>query len=375
MTENPFTIYTYRGPRYFCDRNAELSSLLEMFVNQRYGLLYSLRRLGKTGLVHHFQHTVSKRKGVVTVYCDVQNTQSDGEFATKMITAVVSGIEKTQKGITKRIGTFFSSLRPVLTFDPVTNTPSLQLHIASRAEVQMSLDILFQMLGELSKEVQISLDEFQQITNYQETVIDATLRGYLDKIPNVHFLFCGSQRHLLMGLFADAKKPFFGSVDQIQLQFLDRQIYHEFIAAHFRASKQKISDEAVDAALDWTRGHTFYTQYVCNKLFSKKYATPGLYEIQRIKDEILYAFEPGYLSLQSVLSRNQFKLLRAIAIEGSVAGVSNTAFLSQYKIAQSTAQQALKTLLEKELLYEDVHPDGNRVFIYDPFFARWLETR
>ena len=375
MAENPFTIYTYRGPGYFCDRNAELSSLLEMFDNQRYGLLYSLRRLGKTGLVHHFQHALNKRKGVITIYCDVQSTQNDGDFVTKMITAVVSGIEKTQKGITKRIGTFFSSLRPVITFDPVTNVPSLQLHIESKAEVQMSLDILFQMLGELSKKVQISLDEFQQIANYPETMIDATLRGYLDKIPNVHFLFCGSQRHLLLGLFSDAKKPFFGAADQMQLRFLDRQIYHEFIAKHFRASRQYISDEAVDAAIDWTRGHTFYTQYFCNKLFSKKHAAPGLYETQRIKDEILYAFEPGYLSLQSVLSRNQFKLLRAIALEGSVTGVSNAAFLTQHEIAQSTAQQALRTLLDKELLYADMHPDGNRIFIYDPFFARWLETR
>lgn len=375
MHKNPFTISTYRGPKYFCDRNSELSRLIEMFDNYRYGLLYSMRRLGKTGLVHHFHHTLSRRKDIIAVYCDVQNTRTDAEFVTKMITATVSAIENSQKGIARRIGAYFSSLRPVLTFDPVTHVPVLQLHIESRKDVEVSLSILIDMLSKVPKKVQITLDEFQQITNYEETLIDATLRGYQNKIPNVHFLFCGSQRHLLMGLFSDAQRPFFGSAEQMQLQFLDRQVYHEFIASHFRASKQKIEDDAVSAILDWTRSHTFYTQYFCNKLFSKGFDRPGLYEIELVKNEILFSFEPGYLNLQSVLSKNQFKLLKAIAHEGHVSGVSASAFLSRHVLAQSTAQQALKVLLEKELLYEELHHDGNKVFVYDPFFSRWLEER
>jgi AAA+ ATPase superfamily predicted ATPase len=375
MKENPFTIYTYRGPEYFCDRNAELSLLLELIDNRRYGLLYSMRRLGKTGLIHHFHHTLKKRKGVITVYCDVQNTRSDAAFATKLITAVVGAIEKTPKGATQRIGAFFSSLRPVLSFDPVTQTPSLQLQIESAKDVQMSLNVLFQMLGETKKTVQIALDEFQQIANYDDTVIDSTLRGYLDKVPNVHFLFCGSQRHVLLELFSDAKKPFYGAVEQMQLQFLDRQFYREFITSHFLKAGQKITEDAVSDILDWTRGHKFYTQYFCNKLFSKQMASIGLIETEGLKREILFSFEPSYLSLESVLSKNQLKLLRAIAHEDEVTSVSTSAFLSQYQLAQSTAQQALGVLLDKELLYEDMSPDGSRIFVYDPYFSRWLQSR
>lgn len=375
MPENPFSIYAYRGPEYFCNRNSELSRLLEMFDHHRFGLLYSMRRIGKTGLVHHFHHSLNRRRGILTVYCDVQNTRNDGEFVTKIITAVVTAIEKSQKGIVHRISTFFSSLRPVLTFDPVTHVPSIQLHIESRKEVEMSLSILMQMLGELPKKVQITLDEFQQIAQYEETMIDATLRGYVDKIPNVHFLFCGSQRHLLLGLFNDARKPFFGSVDQMQLQLLDRQIYHEFIEGHFRKAKQKISDDAITEILDWTRGHTFYTQFFCNKLYSKAFESIGLPEIEQQKKEILFSFEPVYLNLQSVISHNQFKLLKAIASEGHVTNVGSAAFLSRYEIASSTAQQASKVLLDKELVYEELRSDGNRIFVYDPYFSRWLETR
>lgn len=376
MKPNPFAIHTYRGPEYFCDRNTELSHLLEMFDNQRYTLLYSMRRIGKTGLVHHFHNNLKKRKGTICVYCDVQNTQSDGEFVTKLITAVVSAIEVSQDGITRRIGRFFSSLRPTLTFDPITHSASLHLNIESANEVEVSLNILMKMIGDLPQRVQIALDEFQQIATYKEgTVIDATLRGYLNRIPNVHLLFCGSQRHLLIGLFSDAQKPFFGAVEQMQLQLLDPQIYREFIVSHFEAAKRQIEGDAVSEVLNWSRCHTFYTQYFCNKLFSKGYKNIGLLEIEYIKNEILFSFEPSYLTIQSVLSKNQFKLLNGIAHEESVSGVTSSAFLSAYGLAQSSSLQALNVLLAKDLLYQELNPEGNKIRVYDPFFSRWLERR
>lgn len=123
------------------------------------------------------------------------------------------------------------------------------------------------------------------------------------------------------------------------------------------------------------RRHTFYTHYFCNKLFSKGYSQVELLEVEYVKKEILFSFEPSYLTLQSVLSTNQFKLIKGIAIEGSVSGVSSSAFLSRHGLAQSSALQALKVLLNKELQYEELHPDGSKIKVYDPFFSRWLEMR
>ena len=36
---------------------------------------------------------------------------------------------------------------------------------------------------------------------------------------------------------------------------------------HFQNAKRKISDEAIDFILIWTRQHTYYTQVICNTLF------------------------------------------------------------------------------------------------------------
>ncbi|RLD21820.1 MAG: hypothetical protein DRI69_03045, partial [Bacteroidetes bacterium] len=151
--------------------------------------------------------------------------------------------------------------------------------------------------------------------------------------------------------------------------------YQEFIVRHFEAGDREINEEAVSEILEWTRGHTFYTQYFCNKLYAKGFETIGLYEVEHVKNEILFSFEPSYLTLQSVLSNNQFKLLKGISIEGSVTGVSSSTFLSRHGLAQSSALQSLKVLLSKELLYEELNPKGSRFLVYDPFFSRWLERR
>ncbi|MCB0665165.1 MAG: ATP-binding protein [Saprospiraceae bacterium] len=371
---NPFVIYGYSGPQWFCDRESELSSLIESFDNHRYLLLYSMRRLGKTGLIHHFHHTLSERKKVIPIYLDVQHTNSDQEFVSQLITQTISKIEKSQTGLLNRIQTLFSSLRPTISFDPFTNLPTVELQIKEPKQVQLTLDIFFEMLGKLNNHFQISIDEFQQIANYSSpSFIDAAIRGNIHKIKNTHFLFSGSQRHLLLNLFSNSKKPFFNMVDQLQLKTLDHQIYADFIQNHFTNHKQKIDASIVEDILTWTRSHTYHTQYFCNRLFAQGHKKIIPQHIEKIKREILYTFEPNYLQLRATNSPVQWKLLTAIAKEESVTNISSRDFLSRYQLAQSSAHQAMNVLLEKEILYEVRQKDKNIIIIYDPFFSRWLQ--
>ena len=373
MSPNPFSIHQYISPDYFCDRERELSSLIEAFDNHRYITLFSMRRLGKTGLIHHFHHHLRRKRKTMVIYCDVQNTDSDEAFVKKLVHASLISMEKTKKGLLRRVGDFFSSLRPSITFDPYMNTPSIDFNITDQKQAHQTLDVLVEMLGSQDKRIQISIDEFQQIARYgQETAIDATLRGYQHRIPNVHFLFSGSQKHLLLELFTNAQRPFFNATDQQKLEKLDPQVYADFIHKRFEQGKQKIETADIEKILDWTAGHTFYTQYFCNRLYSKRFKEIGHAQIELIKDEIIYSFEPNYLQLRAILSGNQWKILAAIANEGHVSTVSERSFLNKYEMAQSSAVQALGVLLERELLYKELTPNNDIIFLYDPFLRNWL---
>ena len=69
---NPFLVYGYDSPRYFCDREAETHELLEAIQNGRNVSLISPRRMGKTGLIHNlFYHLQAQNADLACIYIDI----------------------------------------------------------------------------------------------------------------------------------------------------------------------------------------------------------------------------------------------------------------------------------------------------------------
>ena len=60
---NPFILFGYAGPEYFCDRERETEELMSALRNGRNITLRSPRRIGKTGLIMHaFERIKQKYK-------------------------------------------------------------------------------------------------------------------------------------------------------------------------------------------------------------------------------------------------------------------------------------------------------------------------
>lgn len=57
MLKNPFVIYGYKGPEYFCDRRKETQKLISALDNGR-NVVLAPRRMGKTGLIRHAFHEI-----------------------------------------------------------------------------------------------------------------------------------------------------------------------------------------------------------------------------------------------------------------------------------------------------------------------------
>ena len=66
---NPFELFSYQGPKYFCDREDDVVKLNEAFQNRRNTVLSSMRRLGKTNLIMHWHHQLSKIKNKLLLFC------------------------------------------------------------------------------------------------------------------------------------------------------------------------------------------------------------------------------------------------------------------------------------------------------------------
>ena len=86
---NPFLVYGYESPEYFCDREAETTQLISDLRNGWNITLFSPRRMGKTGLIKNaFYRLQYEAKDTVCVYVDIFGTNDLSDFVQAFGTAL-----------------------------------------------------------------------------------------------------------------------------------------------------------------------------------------------------------------------------------------------------------------------------------------------
>lgn len=368
--QNPFIVSGYVSPEYFCDREKETEKIISAINSGRNITLFSIRRIGKTGLIEHVFHNLKKGKKFKLFYIDILPTQNVQTLINILANNIVGKFESRPEMILKRIGEVFSSVRPVISFDPTTGTPNVSFDLQNEKEKTKTIEQIFNYLSAQKKNIVIAIDEFQQIANYPEKNIEAILRANIQRLRNVNFIFSGSHQHLLTSMFSQYGKPFYQSTDMMPVNKLDKDKYSKFIHNKFRIGKMEINKENVNRILDWTRTHTFYTQFFCNRVWAK--AVPKITDevIIAVMKEIMEENESVFVSYRNLLTEYQWKVLKAIAKEGSIRRILSQDFISKHKLhTTSSVQTSIKALIDKEMIYKE----NEYYFVYDVFLERWLE--
>ncbi|MDP2424044.1 MAG: ATP-binding protein [Bacteroidales bacterium] len=370
---NPFLISGYQDPALFCNRESETHNLLNALRNGRHVLLISIRRLGKTALIHHVFYQIPDEEAIC-IYCDLQTTVERKDLINALATALWQSAPK-QKAWGKQLIDMIKSLRPVITFNTLSGQPEVIITSANKEQEEASLIDLFRMLTGLNKQVFIALDEFQQIALYPETNTESLLRSIMQSLTDVTFIFAGSQQHLLTEMFGSAKKPFFGMTQYMQLNRISRDDYSAFILTHFNNQNIVLTNEALDYILEWTGRHTFYTQHLSNRLFGN--AVSSSISLNDVKDaciQILNEYEPLFFSYRNMIPRQQWNFLKAIALEQPVFMPMAGRFIMDHALVSASAvSRSLEALLEKQMIYIDHNEEGKKFYaVYDVYFSRWL---
>ena len=368
--DNPFLVAGYESPAYFCDREKETEILRTNLQNGRNITLTSPRRLGKTGLVRHLYYLLKKENPeAVTIYIDLFPTESLRDFTQAFASAVLGQLDSDPVKLLRKIASIFNRFRPFVTIDPVTGQPKVGLDIAPGTEAA-TLEQVFRYLKKSDTPCYIAFDEFQQIAKYPEQNIEALLRSYIQDMHNVHFIFSGSQAHMLGEMFLSPKRPFYQSTSEIAIGPIDEQVYYAFAAGFFRQAGRSLPQEVFHLVYSLYEGYTWYVQMILNRMYAKSKRTVDAGLVQDCILELLQENEFYYQYLLQTLPRGQVKLLKAVAKEKKVREITAGAFLAKHGItAASSAKSALGVLLDSEILYRS--PDG--YIVYDRFFGQWLE--
>lgn len=374
--DNPFIFRAYKSKWLFCDRQEELKKLLTNALSGADTTLIAQRRIGKTGLIFRlFDEIKTEKKPIIPIYVDIFATRSLDDLVRTLSEAIMTALPE-KSSIGKKFSRFIKSLRPIITYDPLTSMPQIQLTLQNDVERQQTLKGLLTFLDSQNEKVLLAIDEFQQIREYPETNVEAMLRTIIQNLNNVSFLYCGSKRHMMLDIFSGERNPFYRSTEFLTLQKLDPIVYSDFIESHFKKAGINIEHDATDYILDWTQRHTYFTQRLCHTVFDMAKKKVDVDLVKKAAVEILQADSAVFGQYHQLLTAGQWNLLIAIAKEGTVSKITSRQFLLKYHLGNpSSVLRTLTSLIEKNIVDENV-VEGNSIYsLNDIFLSRWLEEK
>ena len=373
--ENPFYITGIIPEPYFCDRGKETEWFIRTLENKAHILLTSPRRMGKTQLIRHVFEQPSIKDNCYTFYTDIYPTTSLHELVLFLSKEIYSVLIPKGKSVVDKFLAGLHSLAGSFGYDPMTGNPTFDIKLGDIHTPELTLEEIFRYLEQADKPCVFAIDEFQQISQYPEKNVEATLRSHIQKMSNCLFIYAGSNRHILENMFNSAAKPFYNSASQIYLDSIPKDVYTAFADEQLAKVGRKILPEALSLAYDLFEGHTYYVHNVLHNAFAYLDSDKVIDEpdINMILSDILEEKGRSFASVMNQLNYQQKETLIAIAKEGKANGVTSVAFVKRHALkSPSSVQYAISALLEKQLL---TYENGERTKSYsvsDRFLEMWI---
>jgi len=368
---NPFIVTGKIEPEYFCDRVQESARLVKSITNGNNMVIISPRRMGKTGLIQFCYDKPEIADEYYTFFIDILHTSSLREFTYLLGREIYETLLPRSRKMSDLFIRTLKSISGKFGFDPITGTPTFNVELGDIDRPEYTLDEIFRYLADADKLCVVAIDEFQQIAKYPEKNIEALLRTHIQKLRNCHFIFAGSERHMMQEMFTSAARPFYHSADILELRAIVPEIYIPFIEGHFEKRNRRIATENVEKVYHLFKGHTYYIQKTFNEAFAD---TPESEEctletIQAAIDNMIASNDTIFREILSNIPEKQKELLYAIAKEGEASRITSAEFIKRHSMTSaSSVQSAMKKLLEKDIITEI-----NKVFsVTDKLFAMWM---
>lgn len=368
---NPFIVTGKIEPEYFCDRVQESARLVKSISNGNNMVIISPRRMGKTGLIQFCYDKPEIKKEYYTFFIDILHTSSLREFTYLLGREIYESLLPRSRKMTNLFIQTLKSISGKFGFDPISATPTFNIELGDIERPEYTLDEIFHYLEYADKPCIVAIDEFQQVAKYPEKNIEALLRTHIQKIRNSHFIFAGSERHIIQEMFLSAARPFYHSADLLELRAIAADIYIPFIVRHFTKRNRRIDAADVERVYALFKGHTYYIQKTFNEAFAD---TPSgeactLETIRTAIDNMIAANDTIFREILSNIPEKQKELLYAIARDGEAERITSAQFVKRHSLSSaSSVQSAVKKLLEKDTVTEI-----NKVFsVTDKLFAMWI---
>lgn len=372
MLNNPFVLIGDIPPQYFCDRQQEVARLVQGIQGGENICLVSERRMGKSRLVKHCYKLPEIQDNYYLFYVDLLHTSSLRDFAFAFGRCVFDALQSKGEKFARQFLATVQSMTVTMSVDPLSMMPQFGLSLNPNAQIEYTFESIFRYLENADKPCIVCFDEFQQINKYQEKNVEALLRSYIQHMGNAHFIFSGSERHMLEEMFNSSAHPFYNSASHMNLDAIPQDKYVEFVCTCFEQYNKHVDADLVRLIYQVGESNTYAMQRISHKLFElvSENETADRQQLTQAVHNIIEEDTPRFARLLSHVPERQQSLLFAIAKEGRVQKIMSGPFLRKYHLMSSSAvQNAIKHLLDLDLVTQD---EKKQYAVYDIFLRMYL---
>lgn len=364
--QNPFVFARPLEPDELVDREDELALMAERARDGVNSRLSSPRDYGKTSLLRR-AIVDARAAGSGAVLVDLYGVRTAGQMAAQIeraYEALPAGpLRKAHQALRKH-GASLGVQTPI-----GGATLSLGAGEAGERALLDALDLPLVLHERTRNPVLVVFDEFQAVLQIQ---LDALVRSVIQHHgPGVTYVFSGSHPGMMLSLFADRRRPFYGQAAPMHLGRLPREALASYVDEHFEKSGRDVG-EALGWLLDLVDGHPQRAMLFAHLLW--RHTGPD----ETAGEEAwtaAYAEAWDYLRGDFEATWDSFSRIEAGVVEAVAAGVRGLTGRAAREIfglpAGSAAPDAAKRLVRAGLLCE---PEGETgpLALVDPVFARWV---
>ena len=241
-------------------------------------------------------------------------------------------------------------------FDPLTGLPTFTLEMGRIQSPEYTIQEIMGWLENCDSPCIVCFDEFQRINKYPDNKqgqVEAMLRGVIQHLSNVNFIFAGSEQHILSEMFFSSAKPFYNSADQLNLKPLDIDVYSDFVRSWMERYNKLIDIDALKSYYAKFEGTTYCLQKMMHEAFidCESGNTCDRTLLDNTFANMVEEAHENISKLLGTLTEQQKNALYAIAREGRAERVLSAAFIKRHALVSSSSMQsAIKKLTEMELI-------------------------
>jgi hypothetical protein len=361
---NPFNFTKPVPANELIDRENELDQIARLAEGGHNSRLTAPRRYGKTTLLKALRQRM-EGEGTATVYINFYGLLSVDEAASRIEQAYRASLQGAARNYV--VGAI-RTLRPTVSIPGTGASVTLDFQETEIGRRLTSLLNLPQrILQRHGTRTLVIFDEFQDVLRTKPP-LDGLIRSVLEQHEDeASYIFAGSHPGMMVELFGDRQRPFYGQARALILSPLPGEALATYVGDHFTATGREVGN-ALDPLLTTARGHPQRAMVLAH--FVWEHTEKG-----QSADEVTWqeALHDAYLEVRDELvevwngfSDPERRTLAAVAsAQGSFL---SKRILEAFQLARSTAIDA-----RDRLLRDGVLEGGEEIpRLVDPLMELWI---